>query len=99
MGRYSWGLAGDADRLDVHQGDRVRLTMRNRSPMWHPMHLHGHTFALTELGGARKDTVNVLPGQDMVIDFDATNPGQWMFHCHNTYHLAMGMAATVSYRT
>ncbi len=99
MGRYSWGLAGDANHLDVRQGDRVRLGMRNRSPMWHPMHLHGHTFALAGLAGARKDTINVLPGQTTVIDFDADNPGQWMFHCHNTYHQAMGMATTICYRT
>jgi len=33
--------------------------------MFHPMHLHGHTFALTGRTGTgiRKDTVNVLPMQ------------------------------------
>ena len=98
MGRYQWGLAGDAGHLDVRQGERIRLNMRNVSPMWHPMHLHGHTFALTNLGGARKDTVNVVPGRTVTIDLDANNPGQWMYHCHNTYHLAMGMATTFSYR-
>jgi len=28
--------------------------------MFHPMHLHGHTFGLVD-GGARKDTVIVRP--------------------------------------
>ena len=66
--------------------------------MWHPIHLHGHTFALAEQpGGARKDTVNVLPGQTVPIEFVADNPGQWMLHCHNTYHFEAGMMTTVSY--
>lgn len=98
MGTYQWGLAGDAGRLDVTQGQRIRVTFRNRSRMWHPMHLHGHTFALADLAGTRKDTVNVLPGESVAVDFDADNPGQWMLHCHNTYHLDTGMATTVSYR-
>ena len=97
MAGYRWGLGGDAHRLQVRQGERVRVTMRNTTRMWHPMHLHGHGFALSDLGGARKDTVNVLPGQTVSIDFDADNPGQWMYHCHNTYHLARGMATTLSY--
>lgn len=25
------------------------------------------------------------------------NPGQWMLHCHNTYHLETGMATVFSY--
>lgn len=66
--------------------------------MWHPIHLHGHTFRLgTKPDGPRKDTVNVLPKETVVIEFDADNPGQWMAHCHNTYHLEQGMAMLVSY--
>ncbi|HEX4984173.1 MAG TPA: multicopper oxidase family protein [Ilumatobacteraceae bacterium] len=96
---YDWGINGSAfaelDPFEVEQGQRVRLVLRNTSTMWHPMHLHGHTFALD--GGARKDTVIVLPDEEVAISFDADNPGQWMFHCHNTYHLESGMAALLSY--
>ncbi len=49
--------------------------------------------------GARKDTVQVAPGQRIAVDFVADNPGQWLHHCHNTYHLAAGMATIVSYQT
>ena len=28
----------------------------------------------------------------------ANNPGQWMLHCHNAYHLEAGMATVMSYR-
>ncbi|MPZ66006.1 MAG: multicopper oxidase domain-containing protein [Pseudonocardiaceae bacterium] len=49
--------------------------------------------------GARKDTVQVAPGQRIAVDFVADNPGQWLHHCHNAYHLAAGMAHIVSYQT
>lgn len=49
--------------------------------------------------GARKDTVQVAPGQRIAVDFVADNPGQWLHHCHNAYHLAAGMAGIVSYQT
>ena len=97
---YVWGINGkpldDLDPFEVEQGQRVRVVLRNKSSMWHPMHLHGHTFAL-ESGGARKDTVIVRPDESVGLLFDADNPGQWMLHCHNTYHLEAGMAAVLAY--
>jgi FtsP/CotA-like multicopper oxidase with cupredoxin domain len=57
--------------------------------MWHPVHLHGHTFAVDI--GPRKDTVIVLPGQTVPVQFDVDNPGRWMLHCHNAYHAEAGM--------
>ena len=65
--------------------------------MFHPMHLHGHTFEVE--GGARKDTVIVRPMQQLAVDLDASNPGQWMTHCHSLYHAEAGMMTLLSYRT
>ncbi|MFC7045966.1 multicopper oxidase family protein [Halobacteriaceae archaeon GCM10025711] len=96
---YSWTIDGqvypDADPLSVHQGDHVRIRMTNRSPVRHPMHLHGHFF---QVGDAVKDTV-VVPGHmgQATIDFRADNPGDWLFHCHNLYHLEAGMAREIRY--
>jgi len=96
--RYVWGMAGtDAGRLVMKQGERVRITMANTSSMWHPMHTHGHTFAVPDYGGLRRDTVIVLPGTELAIEFDADNPGEWMFHCHNAYHFEAGMTANLRY--
>lgn len=96
--RYVWAMAGpDAGKLVMKQGERIRITMNNTSSMWHPMHTHGHTFAVPEYGGLRRDTVNVLPGSSLAIEFDADNPGEWMFHCHNAYHFEAGMTANLMY--
>ncbi|OIQ83162.1 copper resistance protein A precursor [mine drainage metagenome] len=90
---------GNHRPLDIRAGERVRLLMRNESMMFHPMHIHGHTFALTgaTAPGIRKDTVNVLPMQTVAVDLQADNPGQWAVHCHNTYHAELGMMSVLSY--
>jgi FtsP/CotA-like multicopper oxidase with cupredoxin domain len=87
-------------RHAVRQDERVRLTVINATDMWHPVHLHGHTFAMTGLdaAGARKDTAIVLPHRKLVCDFYADNPGLWMLHCHNQYHSESGMMTIIGYR-
>ena len=76
---YRWTINGktfpDSKPLPVAHGERVRLRFTNRSAMFHPMHVHGDTFALPG-GGARKDTVIVKPNQTVTVELDATNPGQ-----------------------
>ncbi|MER7816551.1 multicopper oxidase family protein [Streptomyces sp. NPDC096153] len=103
MKRYDWAF--DRQPYDpevlhrIEYGERVRLVVINATDMWHPMHLHGHTFALAGIDslGARKDTAILLPHRKLVADFDADNPGLWMFHCHNIYHSESGMMTTLAY--
>ena len=101
--KYRWTINGktyDPSRgLPVRQGQYVRLRFVNKTTMFHPMHLHGHTFQVRRAGavGARKDTVLVLPGRTVEVDFVADNPGQWLTHCHNVYHGEAGMMTVVSY--
>ena len=101
MTPYRWTINGrtypDSTPLPVRQGERVRLRILNMSMMFHPMHVHGHTFALVH-GGVRKDTVIVRPMQTLWVDLEADNPGQWAAHCHNAYHAEAGMMTTLSYR-
>ncbi|WP_123982038.1 multicopper oxidase family protein [Streptomyces sp. Ag109_O5-1] len=105
MGKYNWGINGKrfdmgnptANPILVEQGERVRLDFVNRTTMWHPMHLHGHTYQLGT-DGPRKDTTIVLPKKTVSVYFDADNPGQWMLHCHNAYHGEAGMMALVAYQ-
>lgn len=102
--KYQWGINGpypDNKPLTIKQGQQAVLTFTNKTRMWHPMHLHGHTFAVFkpngEQLGARKDTVNVLPGQSVKVAILADNPGYWPMHCHNTYHAEAGMVTTFDY--
>jgi FtsP/CotA-like multicopper oxidase with cupredoxin domain len=101
MTPYRWTINGrtfpDTEPLPVAAGERIRLRFANMSMMFHPMHVHGHTFALAG-SGVRKDTVIVPPMRTLTVDLDADNPGQWAAHCHNIYHAETGMMTTLSYR-
>lgn len=102
MMSFDWGISApseDGVALPVKQGERIRLELTNNTMMWHPVHLHGHTFqVLTGNGtGPRKDTVAIPPMGTVTIEFDADNPGQWMLHCHNIYHAEAGMMTSLSY--
>lgn len=104
MGSYDWGLNGQRfDAADptknaftVGEGERVRINFVNTTTMWHPMHLHGHTYQHPD-NGARKDTSIVYPGGALAVDLQADNPGQWLLHCHNLYHGSAGMMGTLAY--
>jgi FtsP/CotA-like multicopper oxidase with cupredoxin domain len=78
--------------------------MANRTQMAHPMHLHGHHFRVVGLngramGGAVRDTVLVpADGGRVSVEVLADNPGSWLLHCHNLYHMAAGMMTELVYR-
>ncbi len=106
MTPYVWSIDDrtwrDHQPLVVSHGQRVEVTMVNRSRMAHPMHLHGHHFQVTALGdtrisGALRDTVLVPVNGSVTIAFDADNPGHWLFHCHNLFHMATGMMTEIVY--
>ncbi|MCT9008038.1 multicopper oxidase family protein [Streptomyces rhizosphaerihabitans] len=105
MMKYDWAINGmpfdmkdpEAHPIVIEEGRRVRLDFVNDTEMWHPMHLHGHTYQLGK-SGPRKDTAIILPKRKLSVFLDADNPGQWMLHCHNAYHGEAGMMANVAYR-
>ncbi len=107
MAGYVWSINNvvwnkDVPPLQVAEGERVELVFVNRTPMPHPMHLHGHEFQVVEIdgdrfSGAMRDTILVTPGRRVVVAFDASNPGWWALHCHLLYHLEAGMFTTIKY--
>ena len=107
MKGYIWGLNGvtfdNHTPLELRAGERVELAFRNRTMMAHPMHMHGVPFQVVEIDGERfqgamRDTVLVpANGGRVTVAFDAVNPGTWVMHCHNLYHMAAGMMTTLTY--
>jgi len=103
MAAYDWGITAPTSggaTLPVRQGERIRLEIRNTTAMWHPIHLHGHTFQVVAedgVAGPRKDTVVVPANGSVTVELDADNPGQWALHCHNIYHAEAGMVTVLSY--
>lgn len=86
----------------LKQGKRYRLRMRNASDDIHPVHLHRHSFELTNLAGTPtagviKDVVMLGGYQQLEIDFVANNPGLTLFHCHQQLHMDFGFMTLFDY--
>lgn len=93
-----------ATPMVVRQGDRIRLRMVNFSTIdHHPMHLHGQTFWVTGTEAGRIPESAWIPGNNVLIgvaqardlEFVATNPGDWMIHCHMFHHMMNHMTSMV----
>jgi FtsP/CotA-like multicopper oxidase with cupredoxin domain len=82
------------EEITVKKGERVRLRLIAIGQFIHPMHLHGLPFKVIATDGhpvpeaaqLTKDTVSVAPGERYDIEFVATEPGQWILHCHILHH-------------
>jgi FtsP/CotA-like multicopper oxidase with cupredoxin domain len=88
--------------LHLTQGKRYRLRMRNASDDIHPIHLHRHSFELTNLAGTKtagvtKDVVMLGGYQQLDVDFVADNPGLTLFHCHQQLHMDFGFMTLFDY--
>ncbi len=91
------------DPLPVRKGDRVRIRIANLTMTNHPIHIHGHDFAvaLTDGGWVPKSarrpetTTDVPVGAIRAIEFVADNPGDWAFHCHKSHHVMNAMGHNV----
>lgn len=93
---------GEVPPIPIKKGERVELAFEDRTTMSHPIHLHGHHFQVLAvdgkpLAGAVRDTVLVPAKSKVTVAFDAVNPGHWALHCHNLYHMAGGMMASLKY--
>ena len=108
-GFNQWTLNGEAFSMEkmqpmyaLHEGRRYRLKFRNASDDIHPLHLHRHSFELTQIAGKTtagviKDVVMLGGFQELTIDFVADNPGLTLFHCHQQLHMDFGLMALFKY--
>jgi len=83
------------ETINVRRGQRVRLRIASIGQFVHPMHLHGLPFQIVATDGypvpeaaqLTKDTISVAPGERYDIEFIASEPGQWLLHCHIPHHI------------
>ena len=87
------------DPMVVRQNDRIRIRIGNLTMTNHPIHLHGHEFTVTGTDGGwtprssrwPEVTIDIGVGQMRAIEFDATEEGDWAFHCHKSHHTMNAM--------
>ena len=96
------GVAFSMDKMEpmfrLTRGKRYRLRMLNATDDVHPIHLHRHSFELTNvagmpLSGLVKDVAMIGAFQELAVDFTADQPGFSLFHCHMQHHMDFGFMA------
>ncbi|HLA71064.1 MAG TPA: multicopper oxidase domain-containing protein [Steroidobacteraceae bacterium] len=102
-GLGAWVINGqswpDTERLTYQVGEAVAWRWINATDHRHPMHLHGTYFQVTSAGdnwidvprvpGERNLVVTqpMQPGSTMSMIWSPAEPGNWLFHCHNLFHV------------
>ncbi len=88
------------ERIQPAVGDTLNWKVINASNRQHPMHLHGFYFDVLELGNTKESTVfpeeqrkkvvtETLTGKKtMSMQWIPQRPGNWLFHCHLSFHVA-----------
>jgi FtsP/CotA-like multicopper oxidase with cupredoxin domain len=87
---------GNLRGLEMNEGERVRwylFGLGSESDLHTP---HWHGLRVLDEGVRRTDTIELLPGSMKIADMLADNPGDWLFHCHVSDHMANGMFALIT---
>jgi FtsP/CotA-like multicopper oxidase with cupredoxin domain len=88
----------NTERLSYDTGDTVRFRIVNTSAAVHPMHLHGFYFDVGSRGDGAIDTTyapgsyrvvteRTAPGRTFTMTWVPDRAGNWMFHCHDNFHV------------
>lgn len=87
------------ERISATVGDSVRWRIINSTIRGHPMHMHGFYFRTTAVGtglatrplsGAQQFlqvTDSYAPWSTRDISWSPDRAGNWLFHCHITFHV------------
>lgn len=90
----AWTFDGGVPGPVVHarQGQTVKVTLTNNSPMPHSIDFHAAQVA------PNLDFVDVMPGKSFTFSFKADVPGVFMYHCGTKpvlAHIANGMYGAI----
>lgn len=103
---YIWTVNGEVwpkiTPLPIKQDDRVQITLNNKTGLSIPIHLHGHSFEVTQINDERlrgplRDTILVLPYSRVTIQFDANNPGVWLLQGLMPFQTYGGINTLINY--
>ena len=84
-------MYGNGPMPQMRVGERVRwYLMATTGFEFHSPHWHGNVVDVNHM---RTDVGMLLPMGMFVADMVPDNPGTWLFHCHVSAHLRMGMQA------
>ena len=89
----------NTERLNYNLADTIRWRIVNGSMDVHPMHLHGAFYTILSRGSMSSDSIFspeqrrqavtevLMPRTTMNLQWTAPHAGNWLFHCHLTFHV------------
>ncbi len=85
-------LFANMPMMKMKRGERVRWHVGTLGEgfNFHSPHWHGNTVLKN---GSRIDVLDISPAQAVTADMTPDNPGVWLYHCHVSDHMMMGMSA------
>lgn len=104
--RFEMTAVADDERLPLNEGTVWTFSNDGRGmPMPHPIHIHGVRFRVLErsqgsapedlreglIDAGYKDTFLIFPDERVRVLVAPTEPGLFMYHCHNLEHEDGGM--------
>jgi nitrite reductase (NO-forming) len=92
LGAWTFGGQVPGPVVHVRQGDTVHFTLTNKSSMPHSIDFHSARTA------PNVNYRNVAPGESFSFDWQASDPGVFMYHCGTApilQHLTEGMYGAV----
>lgn len=101
------GKSGDlVKKLQIKEGDKVRLRFVNAGYLTHNIHIHGQDIKVIATDGqpinnpteVKDQLLAIAPGERYDIEFTANNPGQWYIECHGDMEGSKGMKAVIEYK-
>ncbi len=87
------------ERITATVGDSLHWRVINGTTRNHPMHLHGFYFRVDSHGTFLRDSVyppgagplvvteDMSVAETMRMAWQPNRPGNWLFHCHITFHV------------
>ncbi len=87
------------ETINLQQGDSTRFRIINATALHHPLHLHGFFYQIESRGDGRRDvevpvaqrhlsnTDLIAPFETFTLAFVPSTPGNWLFHCHLSFHV------------
>jgi FtsP/CotA-like multicopper oxidase with cupredoxin domain len=88
------------ERIKPAVGDTLNWRVINASGRNHPMHLHGFYYNILEKGNVKGSTIfsedqrplvvteTLRRRETMNMQWVASRPGNWLFHCHLSFHVS-----------
>jgi nitrite reductase (NO-forming) len=89
---WTFGGTVPGPTIRARQGDKLRITLVNQSPMPHSIDFHSARIAPNQAYRS------IAPGEEIAFEFVARDPGVYVVHCGTppvTLHLMQGMYLTM----